>query len=365
MKLLITDKELAEFLYEFIGLDTPRLKNIKLKTDFMAAIIDYICREKNKRGFNVDKMRDKFKEKIRKSVIQDLKIWQKEIELEISVQREDRRRYTHNHLNYFIEKLGEDKILQLYRNYKKDSFVKSTGFHIDQNAELQRRKDYTDYTKNCLFRNMQGNEEMLLHKINNNLPFWFIDTGYTNFISGKGKKWHRLTKNHLHHIKEFTAPVDRLAAFESFPQQWRNSGEKILIIEPGDFSAKTFNLNVNDWKIWVESEIRKYSDKKIVFRSKLSKKVRKSLYNELCDDDYYCIVNISSNAAIESIWAGIPAITLSDHISNPVTSRSISDINNLAKPHLANWLCMLSYSQFTYEELVNGTAARIVKQYHA
>jgi hypothetical protein len=27
-------------------------------------------------------------------------------------------------------------------------------------------------------------------------------------------------------------------------------------------------------------------------------------------------------------------------------------------------LCMLSYSQFTYDELINGTASTIVKKYH-
>jgi hypothetical protein len=211
---------------------------------------------------------------------------------------------------------------------------------------------------------MDGNESMLIDKMNNNWPFWFIDTGYTNFLNGKKKTWHRLTRNHLHHFTTFDSPVDRLHIFEKFPQQWRTSGDKILIIEPGNFSARTFGIEIDQWKKSVVEDLRKHTDKKIIFREKLSKKVRKSLYRELCDEDYYCVININSNAATEAIWAGVPAITLDKHISNSVTKSNISDINNLYRGPLASWLAMLSYSQFTYEELVNGTAVNILKKDH-
>jgi len=211
---------------------------------------------------------------------------------------------------------------------------------------------------------MEGNEEMLLNKMDNNLPFWFIDTGYTNFLNGKKKTWHRLTRNHLHQVNVFDAPVDRLGMFEFFPQQWRTPGEKILVIEPGQFSAKTFNVDISKWRYNIEKEIRQYSDKPIVFREKIPKKRRSSLFKELQDEDYYCLININSNAAIEGIWSGIPVITLHKHISNPVSRDKISDINNLYRPHLANWLCMLSYSQFTQEEIMNGTAINIVRKFY-
>ena len=84
----------------------------------------------------------------------------------------------------------------------------------------------------------------------------------------------------------------------------------------------------------------------------------------LFHDDYYFVVNINSNAATEAIWAGIPAITLDKHITNPVTKNQLSDINDLLRPNLSLWLCALSYSQFTFDELIDGTAARIIKKYH-
>lgn len=363
MKLLLNDKEIAGFLFELIGLDLESLKKIRLKQDHIVSIIDYLHREKNKKSFNIDKKRDKFKAKIRRSVEKDLKNWVKEVTEKIKKQKEDRFKYTHKHLHYFIEKLGEDKILQLYHGYKKENFVKSTGLKIDPSATLMRRIHYKDPKENCLLRNTVGNEKILVEKIDNNYPFWFIDSGYTNFVESN-KKWHRLVPNHLHYGKYFDAPVDRLGNFSKFPIPWRETGDKILIIEPGQFAADIFHVEIKQWRYDIESELRKYTDKKIVFREKTPKKQRAPLYKHLLDEDYYCLLSINSNAATEAIWAGIPVITLDKHITNPISRNKISDINDLLKPNLATWLCMLSYSQFTYDELLDGTAVEIIKKYH-
>jgi hypothetical protein len=65
---------------------------------------------------------------------------------------------------------------------------------------MMRRRDFKTAEEDCLLRNTVGNEQILVTKIDNNLPFWFIDSGYTNFIE-PNKKWHRLLRNHLHLIK--------------------------------------------------------------------------------------------------------------------------------------------------------------------
>jgi len=359
MYLLLSNKEIIDFLIEKIDY-AKKFANVPIswtETEEYISSID----EKYLVG---EKFIPKFKQRVAALVESDLFNHIKLIEELIKKEKKKNFNLINNNIDYFVDTLGKDKILDFYLKDKKKNFVKSTGLHIDSQAQLIRRSDYSDNTKNCLFRNMDGNEEMLLDKMSRNLPFWFIDTGYTNFLNGKNKIWHRLVKNNLHHSTYFEAPVDRLGIFESFPLPWRNGGDKILIIEPGEFSAKTFAIDIASWKKNIISELKKYTDKKIVIREKLSKTVRTNLYNELCDDDYYCVININSNAAVESIWAGIPVITLGKHISNSVSRSKISDVNNLYKPHLAQWLCMLSYSQFTYEELINGIAVNIVKQHH-
>jgi hypothetical protein len=365
MKLLLNDKEIANFLYSLID-HSAAYKNVTLADPYQSECVLWWLSKKDDAKFikNIEKHKNKLKERIIKTVRDDLKTFMSEVEKNLKIRKEFYNLRLYKNVNFFINKLGEEKILNLYRNSRKEYFVKSVGLSIDPAAKLIRRHTYSNFQEDCLFRNMDGNENLLLEKMNNKWPFWFIDTGYTNFLHGKQKVWHRLVRNNLHHSNFFEAPVDRLGIFESFPQPWRTSGDKILIIEPGNFCAKTFGIDIDQWKKSVEAELRQYTDKKIVIREKLGRKVRKNLYKELCDDDYYCVININSNAATEAIWAGVPAITLDRHVSNSVTKNSLSDINNLYRGNIANWLCMLSYSQFTYEELLNGTATNILKKYH-
>ena len=368
MKALISDKEIVNFL---VALVTKTGSDADLKTILS---LEYSDQEVSKELPNIIEKRDsgkinKFKAKIKTKLIQaaerDLQIHIDKVQNVLKNSRTRKKYVIQKNFLKIAEKLGIENILKMYKHSNEDGFVKSTALHIDKSAELVRRSAYQESTETCFFRNMDGNEQMLLSRMGGGHPFWFIDTGYTNFLNDKKKTWHRLVQNNLHHSEMFNPPVDRLGIFESFPQPWREGGDKILIIEPGGFSARTFGIDIAQWKKDVETELRKYTDKQIVIREKLSKKVRKNLYKELCNDDYYCVININSNAATESVWAGIPIITLDRHITNPISRSKISDINDLARPHLANWLCMLSYSQFTYDELINGTASTIIKNYHA
>lgn len=363
MKLLLNDKEIAHFLISLIDHKEECLK-ITHNEKYLMEALEWALEKKGQEQWVPKKYVEKAKDKIRSGIERDLKNYVRNVETVLENRRNMYYDIISKNIEYFIAKLGTDKIFELYKKSKSKNFVKSLGFYLDDNASLIRRKNYTSFEKDCLFRNMDGNENLLLQKIQNNWPFWFIDTGYTNFLHGKNKKWHRLVRNQMHHSDMFEAPVDRLNIFECFPKQWRSSGEKILIIEPGMFCARTFGIDIEKWKKETVSELRKYTDKKIVIREKLSKKVRKNLYHELCDDDYYCVVNINSNAATEAIWAGIPTITLQRHITNSVSKNNLKDIDNLYRGSLAQWLAYLSYSQFTYEEIINGIAAEIIKKYH-
>jgi len=362
MKLLLNNKEIAHFLLSLIDHRT-HFKNHSVGIGHIANVQKYIFEEQSRKKYNVSKMREKFKSKIRRAVEADLRELVDRVNAELILRKDRYYSLVHNNLEFFIEKFGEDFLLEQYKKSKKQNFVKSVGYQLDSNSQMIRRSKFNDYKEDCLIRNTVGNESLLVSKIDNKHPFWFIDSGYTNFLESN-KKWHRLVRSHLHYGTMVEVPVDRLGSFKSFPQPWRINGDKILIVEPGSFAASIFHVDLKTWKYEVESELRKYTDKKIIFREKAPKNVRTNLYKELCDDDYYCVININSNAATESIWAGVPAITLDKHITNPVTRNRLEDINDLLRPNLSLWLCSLSYSQFTYNELVDGTAARIIKKYH-
>lgn len=363
MKLLLNNKEIAHFLASLIDY-RPLVNSIEYRRDETRQTTDWLSIETHKRKFVLDdRTRGKIKNKIRNSVKVDLKNYKDRINEVLSNQKQTDYEKIHTNIEFFIKVLGEETVLRLYKTSTKDNFVKSVGLSLDPNGQLMRRSKFTSYTEDCLIRNTVGNEQLIVNKIDTNYPFWFIDSGYTNFLE-TNKKWHRLERNHIHYGNFFDAPVDRLSNFKTFPQQWRTGGDMILIIEPGPFAAGILHVDLKKWKYDVVRELRQYTDKRIFFRPKAEKKVRTNLYKHLCNEDYYCVVNINSNAATEAIWAGIPVITLDKHITNPVTRSRLCDIEHLARPNLATWLSMLSYSQFTYEELINGTAARIVKQYH-
>jgi len=359
LALLINNKEIAHFLLSFIDYK-KEIKDRGINLDLYYT--EQFIRTLNSKMLE-RKNRQKLREKIEKNIRIDIKNYKTNVERTLDELREKHYNAVHTKIEHVIDALGIDNIFEEYKKSNFKHFVKSTGLNLDPKAYFVRRKDFNSYTSDCLIRNTVGNEDLLVTKVDNNYPFWFIDSGYTNFLE-PNKKWHRMVRNHLHYGNYFDAPVDRLGNFKEFPQNWRDAGEKILILEPGPFAAGVFHVDLKTWKYDVEKELRQYTDKKIVFREKAPKKERDPLYKHLLDEDYYCIVSINSNAATEAIWAGIPAITLDKHITNPVTVNKLSDVNNLYRGSLANWLCMLSYSQFTKEELMNGTAHRFVKKYN-
>jgi len=362
MKLLINDKEIAYFLVSLLDYNSI-LDEIDQDEKYTAEALGWALKKRGDEQFVPKKFSKKTKEKITWGVRKDLQELFKKIKYLLKNKKEQDFLLIYKNIDFFIEKLTINQILNLYKKSASQNFVKSLGLKIDQNAELVRRNEFSDYYEDCLLRNTVGNEIFLIKKIDQKLPFWFIDSGYTNFIE-PNKKWHRVVRNHLHFGRYFDAPSDRLINFTIFPKEWKKDGEFILIIEPGKFSADIFHIDIDHWRKETEKEIRKYSDKKIRFREKIPKKIRSSLYSELLNEDYYCVININSNAATEAVWAGVPVITLDRHITNPVARSKISDLYNLYRGPLGNWLAFLSYNQFTYDEMINGTAIDIVKKYH-
>lgn len=376
MKLLLNDKEIANFLHSLI--DTSQEAK---KQPIPTTAIDEITKaflekesgkklekgtkkyEKPKTAWN-DNNKAKFYNKIRKAISKDMENYYSYMRDWIGLKKQSDFDTIHKNIEKIIEKFGIENIFENYKNSKYKNFVKGTGLSLDTDGIFIRRKDFTDYKEDCLIRNTVGNEDLLVTKIDNNYPMWFIDSGYTNFLE-PNKKWHRLVRNHLHYGEFFDAPTSRLDNFVKFPVPWRKGGDIIYVIEPGPFAASIFHCDLKTWRYDVEAELRKYTDKPIKFREKKPLTERTRLFDELLfEDDYYCVISINSNAATEAIWAGIPAITLGKHITNPVTKNKLSDINDLYYGKITDWLCMLSYSQFTKEELMNGKAKRIIEKYH-
>jgi hypothetical protein len=262
--------------------------------------------------------------------------------------------------------VSEQDIIEQYLNSNDPGFVKSVAPTLSLDLNWITKADQADHSQPFLIRNIYRNELLLKQCIDEKKEFWFIDSGYTNFLIGKKKIWHRLVHNNIHHNGSQLCPTDRIDMLPSRPKDWRKKGSKILVVESSPSHYLLKGTTLEDWRRQVETELREFTDREIEFRPKeQSRKTRTTVYDLLSNTkEYYCVISDSSAAAIESIWAGTPVVTLGTHITNMVSRHDLSQINNLYRGDIEPWLARLTYSQFTFEELTNGTAVDIVREWH-
>lgn len=274
---------------------------------------------------------------------------------------------------------GKRLLLARYLESQTRNHMKKLSKGIYKNSIYKTVDNYSQIETDCLIRNILNNEQLLHDKIKKEFPFWFVDSGYTNFIHAKSRKeFHRLCRNDIHAVKpKHVFPMDRLLNMIvnsrysktkgfSFPKYWRITGNTVLIIPPSLHVCKIYGLDQQKWIKEQKEKLKKVTDRPIKVRKKQgTRKTRTTLYEDLLEDkSIYCVVGYNSNALTEAVWAGVPVITLGNHITNPVSRNSIEQINDLYRDDVSQWLCYLSYSQFTSEEIYNGTAKKILETWH-
>ena len=216
--------------------------------------------------------------------------------------------------------------------------------------------------------------------------FFYMDTGYFgNFVSpgnpsGK-KRFIRIVKNDLqkHWLENY--PSDRWDNLvKDDPRlKWsgwkigRRQGNKILVIVPNRKSCIFYGYDTEPYvdgkKPWLESTIetiKKYTDREIIIREKGSRSERQhnSIYDAL-DQGVFATVAFNSIAAIESIAYGVPAFVTVPCAASPLALNDLSKIETPRYPDqtLIEQHCYsLAYGQFTHEEIVNGTAWKILNK---
>jgi hypothetical protein len=216
--------------------------------------------------------------------------------------------------------------------------------------------------------------------------FYYMDTGYFgNFISpgnlGGKKLFHRIVKNDLqkHWLEKY--PINRWQEICKIDPryQWngwkigRRRGNKILIIVPNRKSCVFYNYDTDPYtdgeKPWLTNTIetiKKHTDMEIVIREKGSRSSRQhhSIFDAL-DEGVFATVAFNSIAALESVIYGIPAFVAVPCAASPLALTDLSRITtpfypdeSLVQQHCAS----LAYGQFTNEEVINGTAWKILNK---
>ena len=377
---IVNDDELANFLVDLI----EKRKNIKyLNWHFCNKI--YANHYNGVKPIYND---TKSRERIEKAVVADINRWREKV---LTRHRSFKKKGKKQLVHFVFKKFdmictsiggtavrGKRLLLDLYLNSQSTTYMKELSNGIYTKSSYRTIETYSFPEQDCLIRNILNNEDLLRNKIKNNYPFWFVDSGYTNFTrDSENKVYQRLCRSDTHaEMPKHVFPMNRLLQLVidsrgrldgfKFPQHWRTVGDTVLIIPPSNHVCSVYGLDQDKWINQQQKKLKQVTDKKIVIRQKIgTRKDRVTLYKDLLDDQsVYCVVGYNSNALTEAVWAGVPIITLGKHITNPVSRNSIDKINNLYRDDISQWLCYLSYSQFTNKELLDGTAKKIMEIWH-
>ncbi len=256
---------------------------------------------------------------------------------------------------------------------------------VDEDDNLTWTETFANSTNNNCTVNLDDNSKAFVARgivkrknihfcQRNDRTFYYMDTGYFgNFRSldnpsGK-KKWHRIVKNELQKSTIEDWPSDRWDKLvKSDPRLswpgWKKQGSKILLVLPNPKSCNFFGMEFESWKQKTIDDIKQKTDKPIVIRKKGSRGDRNdySIYDAL-DEDIFATVTFNSIAAMESIAYGVPAFVAVPCAAWPLASRDLENINNpyYPDPKLVQKHChSLAYGQFTYDEISNGFAWKIL-----
>ena len=199
----------------------------------------------------------------------------------------------------------------------------------------------------------------------NGRTFYYIDNGY--FGNHYSKTWFRIIKSHVHDVRSIL-PRDRSrldrCQFTVLP---RKQGSKILLAPPSIKSFSIWDINQDQWIENTVAEIKKHTNRPIEIREKRARWERfaTDTIEEALADDVHCLVTYNSVAAVEAVMQGVPAICLGPNAAATVCSTDLSEIENPKFPDddiREAWLRHLSYSQFSFTEMSDGTAWRILNQ---
>ena len=203
--------------------------------------------------------------------------------------------------------------------------------------------------------------------------FYFMDTGYfgnerTQSNPNGWKYWHRIVKNDLQHDEIIDRPGDRFATFKRKFVPCRTSGRKILIAAPDEKPMKFYEKDLESWLTETVNTIKQYTDRPVEIRRRNKLRLDRMTSDTLADalnNDVFALVTFQSNAAVESVFQGIPVFVLAPTCAAaPVGLKDLSKIETPYYPDrdkLQAWGNHLAYGQFHISEIKNGKAKELLE----
>lgn len=177
---------------------------------------------------------------------------------------------------------------------------------------------------------------------------YYVDHGY--FKRGYYDGYFRVVKNGLQSTGVFPYPYvsdERWRALDVPMRPWKRTGKHIVVCPISSYLGNFLGIDPEKWTAAVVREIALHTERPITVKPKNGEPLQAAL------KDAWCLVTHSSNAAVDAIVNGTPAIALGASSITPVGWK-LKDIENPSWPEREEWAWCLADNQFTLDEFRAG-----------
>jgi hypothetical protein len=201
---------------------------------------------------------------------------------------------------------------------------------------------------------LRGSDRIISRARAQDLYFFYVDHAYFN--RGHGKTY-RIARNAYEAGRIRLCPDDRLKALGLDVQPWRKSGREIIVCPPTEYFMHAHGCA--DWLETTMAHLRQVTDRPIIVREK-PQPDEEAVPLPQALQTAHALVTHSSNVAIEAACLGTPVFVSAASAAAPIGRTSLADIESPIWPDRQPWLAHLAYNQFSFEEIENGTAWRLM-----
>ena len=264
----------------------------------------------------------------------------------------------------FLSKNNQDEYINMLAHSAGVEPTDSDYFDFHYDIEVDRKK--------LVLRGILKHK--IMHRCwEGNHDFWYVDSGYAGnnvtTVNPRGIKiYHRIVKNDLQHKEIRPRPADRWSKL-GITLQPRRYGRRIIVAAPDEKPCRFYGIDQAQWVKDTVARIKQLTDRPVEVRQRSPKRIDRvataPLSQELAND-VHALVTFNSVAAVESIFAGVPAFVLAPtHVAAPVANTTLDSIEDPVwydRDRLDAWCHSMAYGQYHVKELRNGTAFRMMQE---
>ena len=205
--------------------------------------------------------------------------------------------------------------------------------------------------------------------------FYYMDHGYFS-NAHDAPHWLRITKNGHCQTELKNVPIDRYEKnFKRELKPWNKTGRDILFLPPTIAISNFFDTT--GWITDTLATLSKVTDRYVDIREKpYNPNITVDRYGATVKVDrptekkgpidwsqYHAVITFNSNTMIEALHHGVPVFC--DPTASAATPISETDFTKIETPKYEDRMPLfssLAYSNFNMEEMVNGTAWRLLNE---